>query len=103
MISTKKVDGGAKVKVTFTLPADAQADSGDGDVLVLGDFNGWDRGVKLRRRGDKRSASVVVDPGRRYAFRYRRSDGVWFNDDQSDQEPNGFGDTNNVIDLTGPR
>lgn len=89
---------GDKVKVTFTLPADEPA----GKVAVAGDFNEWDAtATTLRKRGDSRSASVTLDAGRRYAFRYRAADGSWFNDDGAHAyERNEFGDDNAIIDLT---
>jgi 1,4-alpha-glucan branching enzyme len=90
---------GEKVKVTFVLPADEPA----AKVIVAGDFNDWDEGgITLRKRGETRSVSLVLDPGRRYAFRYRAADGSWFNDpDAHAYEPNEFGDHNSIIDLTG--
>ena len=89
---------GDKVKVTFTLPADEPT----GKVAVAGDFNDWDAtATTLRKRGGTRSASVTLEPGRRYAFRYRADDGSWFNDDTADSyEPNEFGEHNAIIDLT---
>ena len=68
---------------------------------VAGDPNGWDdTAVRLHKRRT-RSASVSLDPGRRYSFRYVDSEGRWFNDDDSDgYETNEFGDSNCIIDLT---
>lgn len=91
---------GDKVKVTFTLPADEPS----GTVAVAGDFNDWDTSsTTLRKRGDKRSASLTLEPGRRYAFRYRAADGSWFNDEAAHgYERNDYGDENAIIDLTDP-
>ena len=88
---------GDKVKVTFSLPADATD-----KVAVAGDFNGWDpSATTLRKRGDTRSASVTLEPGRRYAFRYCTPTGDWFNDEGAHgYEPNEFGGENGIIDLT---
>lgn len=96
MITKKRTDRGTRVKVTFTLP------TADGKVAVVGDFNEWDRtATPMRRRGDRRSASVDLTPGRRYSFRYVDEHGRWFNDDRADAfDGNGFGDTNCIIDLT---
>jgi 1,4-alpha-glucan branching enzyme len=87
-----------QVKLTFTLPAEQV----DGQAFVVGDFNEWDlAGTPLRKRGGIAKASVTVPPGRRYAFRYYRRDGTWFNDDTADDYvPNEFGGHNCVIDLT---
>ncbi|HVM14479.1 MAG TPA: isoamylase early set domain-containing protein [Egibacteraceae bacterium] len=82
--------------MSFHLPAE-----GDGNVSVVGDFNDWTPGVTPLRvhRGDL-TASVTVDAGRRYAFRYLGEDGRWFNDeDAPGYEENGFGGTNAVVDL----
>lgn len=102
MIGTRQVGRGGRVRVTFTLPADGDGD-GDGDgVSVVGVFNDWDPGaLRMRRRGSTRAASVELDSGRRYAFRYVTAEGEWFDDDNvSEYEPNGFGGSNGVIDLT---
>jgi 1,4-alpha-glucan branching enzyme len=89
------------VKVTFVLPRDEV----DGAVVVLGDFNDWDdSGLPLRQSGGALKASVTLDAGHRYAFRYRRDDGEWFNDPGADgYEPNVYGGLDCVIDLTNPR
>lgn len=95
MIRCKTEQG--TVKVTFSVPVEATGDR----VTVVGDFNGWDpSATPMRKRGDARSASVVVEPGRRYGFRY--FDGSrWFNDEEADAyEDNGLGDQNSVVDLT---
>jgi 1,4-alpha-glucan branching enzyme len=94
----KKAD---RVKVTFVLPPE----EAEGAVAVLGDFNDWDGGgLPLRRSGAEWKASVTLDAGQRYAFRYRRSNGEWFNDPDADgYEPNEFGGDDCVIDLTDPR
>jgi len=97
MIRCETVKGG-KVKVTFSLPVGGP----EGKVAVAGDFNGWDPSdTTFRKRGDERVASVTLEPGRRYAFRYRSADGSWFNDESAHAyEANEFGDDNAIIDLT---
>jgi 1,4-alpha-glucan branching enzyme len=89
---------GDKVKVTFVLPADEPATK----VTVAGDFNDWDpSALSLRKRGETRTASLTLDHGRRYAFRYRAADGSWFNDPGAHAyETNEYGDDNSIIDLT---
>jgi 1,4-alpha-glucan branching enzyme len=96
MIGTKGVGRDGRVRITFKLPAER------GGASVVGDFNAWDpSALRLRRRGTVRAASVELDPGRRYAFRYVTADGEWFDDDDvSEFEPNGLGGFNGVIDLT---
>jgi 1,4-alpha-glucan branching enzyme len=98
MIQCEPAKGDGQVKVTFAVPADG-ADEG---VSVVGDFNGWDPVATplARRRGMLRS-SVVLEVGRRYAFRYLADGGRWFNDDEADDyQENDFGGSDSVLDLT---
>lgn len=70
-------------------------------LSVVGDFNGWDplRSPFTRRDGFW-LASVLLQPGRRYAFRYLAAGGVWLNDDGADAyESNEFGSSNSILDL----
>lgn len=47
---------------------------------------------------------MVLDAGRRYLFRYLAAGEHWFNDDAADDyEPNGFGGSDSVVDLTATR
>ena len=98
MIGTEPLQDTEQFKVTFAIPAD----SVDGDVAVVGDFNGWDpTSDPLRRCEDWLKVSVVLQPGQRYRFRYLAEDGRWFNDPEIGiYEPNGMGDDNSVLDLT---
>lgn len=98
MIGTEPLQGTEQLKVTFAIPADAV----DGDVAVVGDFNGWDPTVDpLRRCEGWLKVSVVLEPGKRYSFRYLAEDGRWFNDPEiGTYEPNGMGDDNSLLDLT---
>ena len=86
------------VKLTFELPADFM----QGTVSVVGDFNDWQAGVTtFRGRGSIRSATVEVEPGRRYAFRYVTSAGDWIDVEESDDyERNDEGILTGVVDLT---
>lgn len=95
MIKKHSMNHGSQVKVTFSLPADHPA------VGVAGDFNQWDpTAMRLRKRGDVRSASVTLDSGARYAFRYVDSEGNWFDEDHVEAyEDNGFGGTNGILVL----
>ena len=97
MIRREPTKSGDKARVTFELPNNDD----DGEVFVVGDFNAWSVGeTPLRRRGDIRTASLILVTGRRYAFRYWHN-GKWFNDEQADgYEPNEFGETNGILDLS---
>jgi 1,4-alpha-glucan branching enzyme len=98
MIKCEPTKSGDKVRVTFALPAG----DGDGAVAVVGDFNRWNPNANpLRTRESMRSVTITLTAGRRYAFRYRKENGEWFNDDGADAfEPNEWGDVNSIVDLT---
>jgi 1,4-alpha-glucan branching enzyme len=88
------------VKVTFSIPIDWL----DRDASVVGDFNDWDPGaMPLRKKGAVRRASVVLQPGRAYAFRYLDSLGRWYDDPAADDVvANADGGSDCVIDLCDP-
>jgi 1,4-alpha-glucan branching enzyme len=98
MIECEPAKGDGQVKVTFALAADGT----DEPVSVVGDFNDWDPvATPLVRRRQTLRASVVLDAGRRYAFRYLGDGGRWFNDDEADDyQGNQFGGSDSVVDLT---
>ena len=98
MIGTEPLQDTGQLKVTFAVPAEGV----EGTAAVVGDFNGWDPTVDTFRRHDGwLTASVVVEPGRQYRFRYLAEGGHWFNDPEVGvYEPNGLGDENSVLDLT---
>ena len=98
MIQCEPAKGPGHVNVTFALPADGT----DERVSVVGEFNNWNPvATPLARRGEALRASVVLDVGRRYAFRYLADGGRWFNDDEADDyQGNDFGGTDSVLDLT---
>lgn len=86
------------VKLTFVVPEN----DGYGQVAVVDDFNGWDpMATPLRKRRGVWKGSVVVEPGKRYAFRYLAAEGLWFNDDAADDyQANGYGGSDSVVDLS---
>ena len=98
MIGTEPVEGTEQVKVTFAVPADCI----DGEVAVVGDFNGWDPTADSFSQCEGwLRATVLVESGRRYRFRYLAEGGRWFNDPEVGiYEPNGLGDDNSLLDLT---
>lgn len=100
MIEKKVKPRGRKVKVTFSIPVEWL----DRQVSVVGDFNDWVPGAKtLRRKGAVRTASVDLDAGHRYRFRYLDADGRWHDDPAADDVvPNEAGGWDCVIDLTDP-
>ena len=96
MLKRQQVKGSDQVKVTFVV----DDDPAQGRMFVVGDFNDWQVGENLliKRSNDTRSASVVLEPGQRYAFRYCTEDGDWFNDDGADAyEANDQGSDNCIV------
>lgn len=101
MIQCASVKGSKRVKAIFTVSVDGHVDP----MAVVGDFNDWNPATTpLALNGQQYTASVVVDPGRRYAFRYLADSGDWFNDEAADAyESNGMGGHNSILDLSAPR
>ncbi|OGL65116.1 MAG: hypothetical protein A3J27_10505 [Candidatus Tectomicrobia bacterium RIFCSPLOWO2_12_FULL_69_37] len=98
MIRKEKMKDGGKVKVTFVLPRDQP----HGKVSVVGDFNGWRPGehVFARRANRAFSASVELEAGGRWAFRYLAEGGVWLDDEAPDaREADGNGNVNGVVET----
>ena len=84
------------VDVTFTLPADVQADS----VALCGEFNDWSTGkINLERDGDGPwRAIVALKPGHSYRYRYLLDGEHWENAWQADgYVPNPYGSDDSVI------
>lgn len=98
MIKRTPMNGGGGVRVQFVLPEERLS----GEVSVVGEFNDWNpRAHRLRRRTNgTRSASVVLESGRRYAFRYLGENGRWYDEETADSaEPNGHGTWNSVLNT----
>jgi 1,4-alpha-glucan branching enzyme len=94
----KKPLGGKKFQVTFTMPAMEGVDS----LHLCGEFNGWsESSTPMRREPDGSwSATLTLDGGKSYVFRYRDNHGEWHNDWSADAYvPNQFGTENSVLDL----
>jgi hypothetical protein len=84
------------VDVTFTLPADVQADT----VALCGEFNDWSaEDIRLERGSDGSwRATVPLEPGRSYRYRYLLDGQRWENDARADHYvPNPLGSTDSVI------
>ena len=98
MIRKEKMRDGGKVRVTFVLPKDQP----HGKVSVVGDFNGWEPGALLlvRRANRTYSASVELEAGGRWAFRYLAEGGVWLDDPEADGHARDeWGNLNGVVET----
>lgn len=85
-------------KVTFTLPKEAIM-TGD-QVVVLGEFNNWDRskGVPMKVANGMYTAELELEAGRDYQFRYLIDNEKWENDWAADDYvPNPYGVDNSVV------
>ena len=92
-------------KVTFELP---KAELPEGieveSVHVVGDFNGWDHGATPMKRGKRGvfQATVELNPGREYQFRYLVNGEFWYNEWHADAYvPTGLGEDNCVVVTPG--
>jgi hypothetical protein len=84
------------VEVTFTLPADVHAAT----VALCGEFNDWSAEDARLERGSDGSwrATVALEPGRSYRYRYLLDGQRWENDRQADRYvPNALGSIDSVV------
>ena len=89
-------------KITFTLPAEVVANAGSG--LLLGDFNNWDdtKAPQLKKQKDgSMKATLTLEDGRTYQYRYLLDDGRWVNDYTAENyaHVSGYGVDNCVITV----
>ncbi|HEX2809014.1 MAG TPA: isoamylase early set domain-containing protein [Kineosporiaceae bacterium] len=97
MIKTRLTGG--SVLVTFELPAAAAAAA----VSVCGEFNDWSPATHRLTRTDNGSfqATLELQAGRRWRFRYLLDGQRWENDWAADDYlPNVHGGDDSVVDLT---
>ncbi len=86
------------VKVSFSLPAEVEAD----DVALCGEFNDWSTtDTKLTRDGQGSwQATVHLEPGRAYRYRYLLDGERWENSwEADDYTPNPYGSDDSVVDV----
>jgi 1,4-alpha-glucan branching enzyme len=100
MIKKKPGDKQGRVLVTFRLPASTWAVR----VTLVGEFNDWDTMATLmtRDRADADwKATVELEAGRRYRFRYLVDGKEWLNDWHADDyAENPYGSEDSVVNLT---
>lgn len=83
------------VRVTFAMPSAIWADT----IHVVGDFNSWDeQATPLRQTDSGWMATVELEAGRSYQYRYLLNGEEWHNDWNADRYvPNTFGGDNSVV------
>ena len=100
MIGKEPIPGNGQVRVTFRLPHTTNADR----VSIVGEFNDWDSTATPMRHSRCDAewiASVVLQAGQRYRFRYLLDGKRWFNDWYADDyEDNVYGSSDSVLDLS---
>lgn len=85
-------------KVTFCLPVEAA--NGGKEVKLLGDFNNWDydNAVPMKVKNGEYSATMQLEPGKEYQFRYLIDNKDWINDWAADKyAPTPYGVENSVV------
>jgi 1,4-alpha-glucan branching enzyme len=96
MLSKNFSKTGKKCKVTFKLPAEVGAET----AVVVGEFNDWNpeaTPMKPLKDGGF-SATVSVDAGQAYRFRYLLDGERWENDWEADAYlPNEHGTEDSVL------
>ncbi len=100
MIKKEPVKKTGLVRVTFELPSTTWAER----VNLVGDFNDWDTTatpMQHSRTDANWRATVQLQPGRRYRFRYLLDGKEWLNDWHADDHvDNPYGSYDSVLDLT---
>ena len=97
----KRAIGGRNVEVIFRMPPLDDVV----ELYLCGDFNGWHTAsAPLRMEADGTwSATLILEAGKSYRFRYLDSQGRWHNDWEADAYvPNAFGSEDSVVDLAAP-
>ncbi len=88
-----------KCKVTFELPAEAT--DGAKNVALVGDFNNWDTEATMMKKNKDGlfAASLSLEVGREYQFRYLIDGWRWENDWSADKYVQSFysGIENSVV------
>ena len=88
-----------KCKVTFELPIEATV--GVKKVALVGDFNNWDESATMMKRNKESglfTASLSLDVGKEYQFRYLLDGERWENDWSADKYvPSSFGGIENSV------
>ena len=86
-------------KVTFEVSADTV--NGAKSVSLVGDFNEWNPTALKKQKNGAFKASVELEKGKEFAFRYLVDNENWINDDAADKYiPSGVSfEDNSVVVL----
>jgi 1,4-alpha-glucan branching enzyme len=101
MIKKESTANDDLVRVTFELPSSMWAER----INLVGEFNDWDTTATPlhHNRADANwRATVQLEVGRRYRFRYLIDGHEWLNDWHADDyAENLYGSYDSIVDLTG--
>lgn len=99
MITKKFLKSKPVCKATFTLPVEAAPDAKK--VELVGEFNEWDLngGIKMKKqKNGVFKASLDLEAGKEYQFRYLIDGETWENDWDADKYvTTPFGSENSVV------
>ncbi len=100
MIKKEPLKQRGRVRVTFALPSILWAER----INLVGEFNDWDTAatrMTCNHFDGGWKATVELEPGRRYRFRYLVDGKEWHNDWYADDhELNAYGSYDSIVDLT---
>lgn len=100
MINKRPGKKRGKVQVSFVLPSNMWAER----VNLVGEFNDWDTTATpmSRNRSDANwRATIELEAGERYRFRYLIDGKEWLNDwHADDHRENPYGSYDSVVDLS---
>ncbi len=97
-LSKKYLKSKQVCKVTFSLPKEAVY--GGTDVRLLGEFNNWEweKGIKMKAQKAAFKATLELETGKAYQFRYLIDNAQWENDWEAEAYyPTPFGVDNSVV------
>jgi Carbohydrate-binding module 48 (Isoamylase N-terminal domain) len=102
MITKSYSKTGRACRVTFKIPAEkAQAHT----AAVLGEFNGWNADLHPmeKRKDGAFTATLTIEAGRPYRFRYLLDGRHWSNDESADETvSNQYGTEDSLLRLEAP-
>jgi 1,4-alpha-glucan branching enzyme len=89
---------GRSCRVTFTLPAEVNAQT----ACLCGEFNDWDQSTHPMKRAKDGSFSLTISlkPGHQYRYRFLLDGERWENDWAADSyAPNTIGSEDSVVNI----
>lgn len=101
MIKKQYVKSRKVSKVTFSIPkSELPTNIEVENISLVGDFNNWDPTQTPMKKNAKKEyrATLDLEPGREYHFRYMINGKIWSNDWHADAYvPNDYGEDNCVV------